>query len=122
MPEIISAALSTELYKYHHVCPVKIPDDEPPQNGKVWYVVGSLKSFVPQMAYTDEYDYMPIVQSTIKFIFLRENIVEFVIGTADLEFQIIFQSLQQGQAFYKIVYRDVDLSPAVSILRWKYYC
>lgn len=110
-----SSALTAQFYEYHHICPKKLPDgSEAPQGRKVWYAVGSLTAIGSLVSIMDGYDYVEIDQSLMKFTFLEKREVVFVIGTTNLEFKITFQSLEESQEFYAIVYEDVKLSQTVS--------
>lgn len=115
VPEITGGALLDFLYNYHHICPQKLREDglQSFQFDKHWILVGSLKSFVE--GDPEPFDYKAIKQSLIKFVYLNETIVKFLLRSTDEKFQIKFQSLEQSQAFYAMIYHDVALSPAVSI-------
>lgn len=116
--EITGGDLLTAVYSYYQICPQKFPDDgfQPPERDKDWYFVGLLNSG-SQAVSTDLllFDYKSVKQSLIKFTSLSDTTVKFVSTTVSREYKIRFESLQQGQEFYKMIYRDVKMKRAVSI-------
>lgn len=88
----------------------------PKNQSKVWCIVGVLRDHGHLTADMSPYDYVKLDESLIKFVFLKENMVRFVLGGADLEFNITFQSLAHSQSFYDKTYHNVNLSKAVSFI------
>lgn len=108
---ITGEALDTEYhsYEYHHICSRKPAF---PHYETTWYFVGSFNGAEILSQVLPKHYYIVMLQSHMKFVFLKETKVKLRIE--DMEYEITFQSLEQSQAFYLMIPHDIAMKYAVS--------
>lgn len=112
-----AALLNEALYSYRHICRQKLSEDEPQhcQRQRNWFIVGSLTGDETQ-SQMSPFNHVPIDQSLVQFTFLNKKEVKFLLRSTDIEIKITLQSLQQCHAFYALIYHNVKLDRAVSVV------